>query len=76
MMDYRWGWSFSPQDHRRGKGGFEGEYFELKGITDSTFKTRDLAIGALPKEWKEIKRDTFQFKGQARYLVLFELIIE
>ncbi len=55
---------------------FEGEYFTLKGITDSTFETRDQAIAKLNRRWREVRRDCFQYRDQKRYSVLFELIID
>jgi len=69
----------SPQDHSRGKGGFEGEYFTVPGITDKKFETEDAAVSAIRKKfpsWKEIDASNmsgrvFKHPNKNKYLVTY-----
>lgn len=54
--------SVDPQDQSRGKGGFCGEWFNVRGITDRAFATTDEAITAI-KRSKTAWRDTGSWSG-------------
>ena len=42
-------YSVSPEDHSRGTGGFNGEWFDRPGITDTDFETLEDAVSAIRK---------------------------
>lgn len=72
-------WKVSPEDHSRGRGGFNGEYFDVTGVTDVEFATEADAIAVIkarrPK-WmmsrpENMSGAVFQAPGRKKYLHIF-----
>ena len=40
----------SPENHARGRGGFNGEWFDAPGLTDAEFDTEAQACAAIAKK--------------------------
>lgn len=75
------GYGVSPHDHSRGRGGYDGEWFDVKGVTNVRFLTPEAAIAAIKKRlrgWKEedmpnINGVVFKKPGRSKYVVVYEI---
>jgi hypothetical protein len=72
-------WSVSPEDHTRGRGGFNGEWFDSPGITDHKFETLESACAAIEKRfarWERIHAPNnssdaiYKAPGKPKFLVV------
>lgn len=76
-----WAESFgvSPEDHTRGRGGFNGEYFTVRGVTDRKFSTEaeaEAAILAKRPRWRKVAAPNmsgpvYQAPGGGKFLCVF-----
>lgn len=84
-MAITWGTEYgvSPEDHRRGRGGFNGEYFAVRGITDRKFATSADAEAAIAKRFPKWTRSepqnmpgvVFTDGSGARHLCIYEITV-
>lgn len=78
MKPYRTVWEVSPEDHSRGRGGFNGEWFDSPGITDVTFDSLEEARDALERRfkrrgwnWSEWIENTYTAPNGRKHLRIF-----
>lgn len=72
-------WKVSPEDHSRGRGGFNGEYFTVPGITDTEFPSQRAAEDAIRRRFPRWIRSSppnmsgpiFTKPGTQRHLCIF-----
>lgn len=76
-------YGISPSDYSKGKGGFEGEFFTVKGLTDTRFTTEESAVSAIKSqfpEWSEVKNHNslgriFKHPSKNKFLSTFEISV-
>lgn len=74
-------WMVDPQDFSKGRGGFQGGYFTLKGVTDRDHASLEDACAAIERcgrgRWVRLKHGnagadaTFQYRdGRPKWLLV------
>lgn len=72
-------WKVSPEDHSHGRGGFNGEFFRVAGVTDAEFPTLVEAEAAIRRRRPTWARSTpenmsgpvYTMPGRSKHLAIF-----
>ena len=79
IIGFRTVWAVSPEDHSRGRGGFNGEYFSVRGVTDRRFDTEadaEAAIVSARPKFRKIHAPNMSgatYRHGARFLCVFPI---